>query len=399
MPHPVGAPPGLVGTEDEPTWRAAVGIGLVTYLVSRLAVLAGAGVRAAQRVVESNSEGQPRPGSGVGLLAEVLTAWDGLWYLMIARDWYPTSIPPDVTYFDLEARTAFFPLYPLLVRTLDPVIPGGDTLAALAINAVLGAIAVVLVGVLASRVSDRRTAMHAMMLFALFPGSFVLTFAYAEALFIVMAAACFINLIDHRWLQAGIWGALAAATRPIGVAVIIACAVAAVLAIRHHREWRSLLAVAVAPLGLVLFHGYLALHTDERLPWFRVQDQAWDEGVSFGLTALEHMWGTISNPLSSPTELITTVSVLTLIALGWYAWRFRLPAPLLAYCVVVVVLMLFPETVTARPRFILGAFPLVIPVAAVLPRQNRYVWDMVLVSCGAGLAALTALYGVYGAIP
>lgn len=385
--------------EPRGSWRRAVVIGLITYVISRLAVIAGAAVRAAQRVVEANVEGEPRPGSGFELLAEVLTSWDGLWYLLISREGYPTSIPDNVTYFDLEARTAFFPLFPALVRVVNTVLPGGDTLAALLLNAVLGAVAVVLVGVLARRIADVRTAMYAMMLFSVFPGSFVLSFAYAEALFVVLAAACFISLQDQRWLLAGIFAAAAASTRPIGVAVIAACALAAYLAIRNGREWRSLIAVALAPLGLIGFHLYLAIHTDESWAWFRVQDQAWDEGMSFGWTAVQHMWGTLTSPLSSPTELITTVSVITVVVLVWYAWRFRLPAPLLAYSAIVVALMLFPETVTARPRFVLGAFPLVIPVAALLPRQSRIAWELVLVGSGAGLAALTALYGVYGAIP
>jgi hypothetical protein len=45
------------------------------------------------------------------------------------------------------------------------------------------------------------------------------------------------------------------------------------------------------------------------------------------------------------------------------------------------------------------AFPLVIPVAAWWPERDRIGWELVLVSCGAGLAALTGLYGVFGAIP
>jgi hypothetical protein len=386
---------------DEPrgSWRRAVTIGLITYVISRLAVIAGAAVRAAQRVVESNVEGEPRPGSGFELLAEVLTSWDGLWYLMIARDGYPRSIPGNVTYFDVEARIAFFPLFPALVRIVDTILPGGDTLAALLLNAALGAVAVVLVGILARRISNVQTAMYSMMLFAVFPGSFVLSFAYAEALFIVLAAACFISLNDHRWLLAGLWGALAASTRPIGVAVIAACVVAALLVIRTERHWRPLVAVALAPLCLIGFHVYLARHTGEAFVWFRVQSQAWDEGMSFGWTAIQHIWGTLSSPLSSPTELITTVSVITVAALAWYAWHYRLPAPLVVYSVIVIALMLFPETVTARPRFVLGAFPLVIPVAALLPRQSRIAWELVLISSGAGLAALTALYGVYGAIP
>ena len=58
--------------------------------------------------------------------------------------------------------------------------------------------------------------------------------------------------------------------------------------------------------------------------------------------------------------------------------------------------MLLPATVTARPRFVFTAFPLFIPVAAWWPRHDRAGWDLVMLASGAGLAALTGLYGVFG---
>ena len=38
---------------------------------------------------------------------------------------------------------------------------------------------------------------------ALFPGSFVLTFAYSEALMLVLAAAGMLCLLERKWLLAG----------------------------------------------------------------------------------------------------------------------------------------------------------------------------------------------------
>ncbi len=74
--------------------------------------------------------------------------------------------------------------------------------------------------------------------------------------------------------------------------------------------------------------------------------------------------------------------------------------------------MLIPETVTARPRFVFTAFPLFIALAAWWPQASmathddddtlsweRQSWNFVLVTCGAGLAVLTNLYAVFGAIP
>ena len=91
-------------------------------------------------------------------------------------------------------------------------------------------------------------------------------------------------------------------------------------------------------------------------------------------------------------------------------WKRPLPAPMTAYSLVVVALMLLPETVTARPRFLFTAFPLFIAVAAWWPDPDddpdhhraswdRAGWDLTLVLCGAGLTGVTGLYAVFGAIP
>ena len=142
--------------------------------------------------------------------------------------------------------------------------------AALAVNFVLAVAAVLLVGVLARRLFDAEVAERAMVLFAVFPGSFVLSFAYAEALLIVLAALCLWCLLEERWLLAGIVAALATATRPNGVALVAACAVAAGIAIYRRRDWWSIVAPLLAPIGFIAFQVWLSAHTGESAPWFRV---------------------------------------------------------------------------------------------------------------------------------
>lgn len=403
------AAPDARALSDDDRWRRAVGVGLVAYAVSRLCVVVGAAVRASQLTIDARRDGEPELG-GVRLITEVLTSWDGKWYLELVRDWYPSSIPPDVTFDDLEARAAFFPMYPGAVRVVDTVLPGGDTFAALFLNLVLGAIAVVLVGLLARRVFNTGVAARAMVIFAFFPGSFVLSFAYSEALLIVFAAACLILLLDEQWLLAGLAAALATATRPNGIAVVAACLVAAVIAVRTKRQWSSLVAVALAPVGFIGFMLYVDDTAGESRAWFRVQNEAWAEGTSFGATAVKNTWTFITDPFESPAGALTALSLVALAGMCWCAWQRRLPLPWVAYSVVIIGLMLIPETVTARPRFVFTAFPLFIAVAAWWPEPreehdhdraswDRSGWDFTLVMCGAGLTGLTGLYAVFGAIP
>ncbi|MEP1122603.1 MAG: glycosyltransferase family 39 protein [Ilumatobacter sp.] len=404
---------------EELRWRRAVMVGLIAYVVSRLCVLGGAIVRASQVTIDARQDGEAEE-SAISLITGVFTSWDGRWYLELVRNGYPDSIPADITYEQTEARAAFFPMYPGAVRVLDSVLPGGDTAAALFLNFVLGAVAVVLVGLLARRVFSASVAARAMVLFAVFPGSFVLSFAYSEALFIVFAASCLLLLYDEQWLLAGLAAALATATRPNGVAIVFACLVAAAIAVKTKRQWSSLLSVLLAPLGFIGFQLYVDDVAGERGAWFRVQTEAWSEGTSFGATAVENTFSFITSPFDSTADALTVLSLGALALMAFAAWKKRLPLPWVAFSAVVVALMLIPETVTARPRFVFTAFPLFIAVAAWWPQPGgragigadpevepgddalsweHQSWNFVLIVCGAGLGILTNLYGVFGAIP
>ena len=413
-------------TATSPGWpwrRVLTRAGLV-YLFSRLCVLVGAGVVAAELRADVNKmtadfpnspwadpnyADKPISRSGLRLILDVLTSWDGQWYHRIIADGYPRSVQAHVTYEVADARAAFFPAYPMLVRALDRVLPGHQAVAALGVNFILGALAVLLGGLLAREIFGWQVASRSMALMALFPGAFVLSFAYTEALLITVAAACMLCLLRRQWLAAGLLAAVGTATRPNGIALCAACAVAAFVAIRERREWSSLIAVVLSPLGFVGFQLWLWQHTGEPFVWFRVQTEAWGEGASFGYTALKNSFGALLNPVSSPTKTITALSMAALIGLAVAAWKRRLPAPVLAYCIAIVVLMLFPATVTARPRFVYTAFPLLFCVAAMIephpaangvmtPRRSE-AWAYIVGACCAGLAVLTGLYGVLGAIP
>jgi hypothetical protein len=380
------------------TWQSYLRRAGIAYLVTRVFVIAGAAIVAAQEVAEANRTGAPRPKNAVGLILQVLTSWDGAWYYQIIRHGYPSSIPPNVTYEMVEARAAFFPAYPMLVRAIDVVLPGGDVFAGVFLNFVLGALGIYLVGLLARELFDQRVAYRAMLLVAFFPGSIALSLTYSEATLMVTAAACLLMLVRRNWVLAGVLATIGSACRPNGIALSFACAVAALIAIRERREWRSLLAPLLSPWGFIGFQLYLKQRTGE-WAWFRVQTEAWDEGSSFGFTAIKNTVEAIIHPLASPTDIITAVSVFTMLALAWMMHRKRLPWPIMTYTIVVLALMVLPSTVTARPRFLFTAFPLFISAAAWWPEEHEEAWGLVIAASSAGLVALAGLYGVLGAIP
>ena len=408
----------IAESDNASLWRSALKHAGLAYLFSRLAIMMGAAIVAAElradenkikerlvwgfiEKVDPHARSGPLPKSAGSMMLDVFTSWDGLWYLRIVRFGYPSFVPQNITYDDTQARLAFFPAYPYLVRVIDTVLPGGDTLAALFLNFVLGAGFIVLVGLLARSWFGVSVAKRAMILCALFPGSFVLSFAYSEALLLFLAAACLYLLQKEHWLLAGIVALLATATRPNGIAVIAACAVAAFLAWRQTKSLKPFIAPLLSPIGFIGYQLWINNHANESQVWFRVQGEAWKEGASFGLTAIRRTLEAFTQPLTSPTDLITAASFVLTLFLLWLVWkRHPIPLPALAYSAVVIALMLLPATVTARPRFLFTAFPLFIAAAVWLDHPKRKEWWPYLVGLFmSGLTALTALYGVYGAIP
>jgi hypothetical protein len=270
---------------------------------------------------------------------------------------------------------------------------------ALIVNLLLGGLFIYFVGRLARVLFDDRTAEKAMIIAAVFPGSFVLSFAYSEALLLTLAALCFLALHKKAWVWAGVLAALGTACRPNGVALVAACAVAAFLAIRQDKEWKALIAPLLSPWGFVGYMLFLRSHTDEHWAWFRVQRQAWKEGTSFGATAVSRTFDFILNPTGSPTSVLTAASMIAMILALWCMYRYRLPLMYYAYTAAVLGLMLIPATVTARPRFLFTAFPLIFPVARMLRDDEDGWWLIVLGIFVAGLVTVTGMYGVRAAIP
>ena len=158
----------------------------------------------------------------------------------------------------------------------------------------------------------------------------------------------------------------------------------------------------LAPVGFITFQVWLGQHTGEAGAWFRVQREAWGEGASFGWTAVQNTVEAIWQPMTSPTDTITALSVAATVTLVVLAWKAKMPWVLHAYSWSILALMLVPATVTARPRFLFTAFPLLIGAAQWYEgrrERDEALWPLTMAAWAAGLPALTGLYGSFGAIP
>lgn len=333
------------------------------------------------------------------LVVDALHLWDGNWYLTAAEGYQY----PDVAQAHLgQVDIAFFPLFPLVIRAVASL-PGMSTLlAAIVVTAVSGAAALVVIWLLVHRLGGRDLADRATLLIAFFPGTIALTLVYSEGLMLAAAAGALLALVERRWLVAGVLGALASAARPNGIAVAVACAVASVLAIRRDGDWKSLVAPAVAPLGMVLYLAWLWAVTGAADVWFRVQREGWGEGVDWGAATWRDL-GEWYARLPLDLDFLDIPFIVHLRALGLLflvvavvlAIRWRPPAVVWAYTIAVLAPALLSQTLGARPRFVFTAFPLLVAVAW----AARGVAYQVVLACSAvALALATIIYTTPGVV-
>lgn len=296
-------------------------------------------------------------------LGEILTKWDGTYYVDIVRYGYPRDLPADG-----QTPLAFFPGYPLLARLVQAITPFGPRTSAIVANVVCAAAATVLFAHLARVLTDHDTALRATALFAFFPGAFVFGMAYSEGLFILAAIACLLCLYTGRWPLAGVACAVAVVTRPTGLILLGCCAFAAAAAIYRRRDLRALTAPIGGLLGFAAWSVFLQRHTGDALAWNKARERGWDQGIDFGRFTLERAEIVINHPLDDVNALASMLMVTTVLVCAalWIAGRWRAPAIVGLYALGIVASGLLSSGVDLTARYILTAFPLLIAAARVL---------------------------------
>jgi hypothetical protein len=190
-----------------------------------------------------------------------LWRWTSPWFRFDAR-WYVDVAQHGYHYGAIaHTNTNFYPLYPLLIRLVEPLTLGSPWIAALLVSNLSFLGALILFWRWAARRWGRRVAFRATLLLLVFPFSFFFSAAYAESLFLALAIAAFQAAEEERWGIAVVAAALASVTRPVGIAVVCALVV---LAAERRLGHRALLAVlGFLPFGLfVLYLGVVTGH-----PW------------------------------------------------------------------------------------------------------------------------------------
>ena len=301
-------------------------------------------------------------------VTQVLTRWDGGWYLAVVQRGYPDTVAGGVG-SHAQSTLGFFPGYPLLIHAGSALTRLSPVLVGVVISIVAGAATSAVLWLLAERIADARTATRAVALFCFFPAAFVLCMVYAEALFLLLVAVCLLALVRERWTIAGLAAALAGLVRPNALVLVLCCGWAAALAIRRRRAWRSLIAPLLAPTGTLAFFGYLWVRTGDWLAYVHTQKRGWDQGFDFGVSNLRALRGVMVSRQFGFYVLMLAVCMVGIVVALSFLRRWRLPTPLLVYVLGIVGLAVLSSNTTSVPRFLLTAFPVLIPIAQGLSEE------------------------------
>jgi hypothetical protein len=305
-------------------------------------------------------------------VAGEIDRWDTRWFIRAAQFGWPSQLPH--RHGHVAANTiAFLPVFPLSFRWLSHLTGLSLLTAGAMVTSLSGLTAMIAVWMLIRAYADQSAADRGTLLVAMFPGSFVLSMVYSEGLLITFVAFGLLALMRRRWLLAGVLGMLATATTPIGLAFELSCLWCAYRAVVPGRNWRSLLAPVLTPLGFLAFQAWLWIHTGVPSAWRLTERGGWKSYPSIAYAA--HTVGVfLIDPIATnkTDDLLFVGTVLTAIG-AVVAIRTRLPMPLLLYGLAAAGMAFISAPVGLRPRFMFLAFPLIIAVGTWL-RGRAYTW-------------------------
>ncbi|GHF44613.1 membrane protein [Streptomyces mashuensis] len=321
--------------------------------------------------------------------------WDGIWYAGIARHGYGLVLPSPTTRGVIFNDLAFFPLLPGLVRAVATVLPVTVVSAGLLVSWAAAGAAAWGVYAVGERLHGRRTGIWLVLLWGLLPHAIVQTMAYTESLMTALAAWSLYAVLTGRWVWGGTLALLAGLSRPNGIAVAAAlCCTAAAVLWRHpaaRRNGRIWLGAALSPVG---WAGYVVWAGRESgggwLGYFEVQ-RLWGSRFDFGWDALHFVRHLVV--ARDSLAYYTTLAILgaALLALVCFVLD-RPPLPLLVYTLVLAVIAVGGSNYFAsKPRFLLPAFPLLLPAALAMTRAR----PRTVALATATLAGLSFCYGTY----
>jgi len=311
--------------------------------------------------------------------------FDGVHYLRIAQNGYSA-----------EYVQSFFPLYPFLIKIFNVIPKTGNLDMSLFTDP-----SYFVIGIISSNIFfvaalyflfklwkeeySHKSAVISIFLLLSFPTAFYFGAVYTESLFLLLAVLTFWFARKDSYMLAGLFAALASATKVQGALLSIYLGIELIVKYRHNLTklgklfWRDLIGVAVAPLGIAGYMYYLYRMFGNPLYFLTALP-------SFGTGRSSAPFTSLPQVIYRYIKIFWTVDpaniiywnaafelLITLVLVGGLIIAFKKIK--LSYWVFVALAVIVPTltgTLTSMPRYALLAFPL-LPLITRFNKGLRYI--------------------------
>lgn len=287
---------------------------------------------------------------------DIWSVWDSAWYLDVAYNGYSIEVSSLPKTCCGQTNTAFFPLYPLLIRFVGNVIKDYPVAGILISNICLLLSAAFLYKLILLDF-DQKTAKKSILYLFLFPTSFILSGILTESLFLFLTILCFYFARKNNWMYSGIAGFFLALTRPTGIFLLIPIVY---LYLRQNRFkiHKNLAFLLLFPAGMTVFSLYLYRLTGHL---FAFSHAEWGAKLSNPITVLFQLFST---PAITRVVGIVTLLELLLLLFAFYKKTFT---EYLIFSLLIIVLPLINgiKIAVGIPRMSSIVFPLFLSLALI----------------------------------
>ncbi|MBH8562433.1 hypothetical protein I8748_09645 [Nostoc sp. CENA67] len=255
---------------------------------------------------------------------KVFDAWDSMHYRAIA------SVGYEFVNDGKQHNLAFFPLFPLSIWILMKL---GLTfeLAGLLVNNLAFLAALHYLYLWTKEHCGIRIAQWATAVVSLYPSAMFTGVIYTEGLYLFASTAALRAFDQNQYGRTAFWGAMATATRPTGMALIPAFAIAAW---KQRRPPIAYIAALASAIGLLLFSLYCAIRFHDPLAFIDAQ-KGWRPSLGFdwqgwlnmvmqiAVGAQNWQFGWIQNPSGGFQDPWHPLLFSMFVASSYLLWCFR----------------------------------------------------------------------------
>ena len=258
--------------------------------------------------------------------------------------------------FDLRV---FFPVYPLLVRTLSL----NCTINPIIVGLLISAASFLASLYILARMVSQDFRFKTLLLLLFFPTSFFFAAYYTESVFFLFVVLTFWFLSKKDFLKSSLAAAIASATRVFGLALTPALIFEGYK--YYKKTGRFPLAVLLSPLGFIVYSAYSWLQTNNFFVAISSQE-GWQRSIDLlaPLTTLKYTiesalngpLPTYDSPFVYPVILVEFATLLFIIAILYFSYK-KIEMSHWIYVLGTFLIILFGGQPSSSPRYALVLFP------------------------------------------